>query len=98
MMKTKTLDQLKDEYYGAVGTPERDRLEREMDSLRIGLRIRAAREKKNMTQNMLAERVGKKRSFISRVENDGSNLTLKTLRDIIEIGLGGKLEIGFSGM
>ena len=29
-MNTKTLDQIKDEYYGEVGMPERDRLEREV--------------------------------------------------------------------
>lgn len=92
-MNTKTLDEIKTQYYGERGTPERDRIERELESLRIGLKIRNAREQMNMTQSMLAERVGKKRAFISRVENDGSNLTLKTLRDIVEIGLGGKLDI-----
>lgn len=35
-MNTKTLDQVKDEYYGKAGTPERDRLERELEALRIG--------------------------------------------------------------
>lgn len=92
-MNTKTLDEIKTQYYGERGTPERDRIERELESLRIGLKIRNAREQMNMTQSTLAERVGKKRAFISRVENDGSNLTLKTLRDIVEIGLGGKLDI-----
>ena len=46
-----------------------------------------------MTQTDLASKIGKKREFISRIENDGSNLTIKTLRDIVEIGLGGKLKI-----
>lgn len=32
-------------------------------------------------------------TFISRVENDGENITLKTLFDIVERGLGGKLKI-----
>lgn len=92
-MNTKTLDQIKDEYYGEAGTPERDRLERELEALRIGFKIRTAREKKNMTQEELANRIDKKRTFISKVENDRQNLTLKTLFDIVERGLGGKLTI-----
>ena len=35
-MNTKTLDQIKDKYYGPVGTPERERLENELEALRIG--------------------------------------------------------------
>lgn len=92
-MNTKTLDQIKNDYYGAVGTPERDRIERELEVLRIGFKIRSAREKKEMTQAELANRIDKKRSFISKVENDGENITLKTLFDIVERGLGGKLKI-----
>lgn len=92
-MKTTSLDQIKDRYYGETGTPERDQLERELESLRIGIKIRAAREKRAMTQAELADRIEKKRSFISKVENDGGNITLKTLYDIVERGLGGKLKI-----
>lgn len=95
-MEVKTLDQIKDQYYGRRGTAERESLEGELQALRIGLQIRNAREKLHITQSTLAERVGKNRAFISRVENDGTNLTLKTLRDIVEIGLGGKLEIQFN--
>ena len=35
----------------------------------------------------------KKREYISRIENNGSNLTLKTLYEIVEKGLGGKVKI-----
>lgn len=94
-MNTKTLDQIKDEYYGVVGTPERDRIERELEVLRIGFKIRNAREQQAMTQAELASRIDKKRTFISRIENDGENITLKTLFDIVERGLGGKLKIEF---
>ena len=92
-MNTKTLDQIKEQYYGEAGTPERDRLERDLDALRIGFKIRNAREQKSMTQAELAERIDKKRTFISKIENDGGNITLKTLFDIVERGLGGKLSI-----
>ncbi|WP_143751810.1 helix-turn-helix domain-containing protein, partial [Maribacter sp. 4U21] len=48
---------------------------------------------KNLTQKQLGEMIDKKRTYISRVENNGSNLTLKTLFDIVEKGLGGKVNI-----
>lgn len=92
-MNTMTLDQIKDKYYGEVGTPNRDRLENELSALRIGVQIRMAREKLAMTQSQLAERIHKQRPFISKVENDGGNLTLKTLYEIVERGLGGKLNV-----
>lgn len=92
-MKTKTLDQLKSQYYGEIGVPERDRLERELEALRVGFKIRTAREQKALTQEELARRINKKRTFISKVENDGENITLKTLFEIVERGLGGKLNI-----
>jgi transcriptional regulator with XRE-family HTH domain len=55
--------------------------------------LREAREKKHLTQDQLGEIINKKRSYISRVENDASNITLKTLYDIVEKGLGGKINI-----
>ena len=95
-MKTKTLSQLEDEYIGKEGTAKRDRYENEIADLMIGYQIREGRIKLDLTQGDLAERIGKKREFISRIENDGSNLTIKTLRDIVEVGLGGKLRIEVS--
>lgn len=92
-MNIKTFDQVKDEVFGLRGTSERDKLERELEVLRVGAQIRNARNRLNMTQAELAERVDKKRTFISKVENDGMNLTLQTLFDIVEKGLGGKLNI-----
>lgn len=92
-MNIKKLDQLKDKYYGEIGTQERDRLERELKALRIGFKIRTAREQQSLTQEDVARRINKKRTFISKVENDGENITLKTLFEIVEKGLGGKLRI-----
>ncbi len=55
--------------------------------------LREAREQKKLTQDQLGQIIDKKRSFISRIENDASNMTLKTLYDIVEKGLGGKIKI-----
>ena len=92
-MATKTWTTIKDEVYGKQGTSRRDQLEREVEGLKIGLLLRQAREKKQLTQQQLGELVDKKRTYISRVENDGSNLTLKTLYEMVEKGLGGKVKI-----
>ena len=92
-MKTKSWKQIKDEVYGEVGTERRDQLDRDFESFKIGLELKKAREIKNLTQNELAVLVDKKREYISRIENNGSNLTLKTLFDIVEKGLGGKVII-----
>lgn len=92
-MNTKTLSQIEDKYIGKKGTVARENYEKEISDLMIGYQIRKSRIKLDMTQEELAAKVGKKREYISRIENDGSNLTVKTLRDIVENGLGGKLKI-----
>ncbi|MDK2979369.1 MAG: hypothetical protein PWP52_2083 [Bacteroidales bacterium] len=92
-METKSWEEIKDKVYGKIGTERRDELERETESFKIGLLLRKAREERHLTQQQLGEIINKKRTFISRVENDGSNITLKTLYDIVEKGLGGKVNI-----
>ena len=91
-MSTRGWKEIKDEVYGKKGT-RRDELEREFESFKIGLLLKKAREENHLTQEQLADLVDKKRTYISRVENDGSNMTLKTLFDIVEKGLGGKVNI-----
>ena len=92
-METYTFDDIKEEVYGEIGTLRRDNIETELSNLRVGLQIRNAREARKMTQSQLAEKIGKERSFISKVESEGKNLTLATLYDIVTKGLGGKLDI-----
>jgi len=88
-----TWSQIKDQVYGEKGTERRDNLEREAESFRIGLLLKKARESRNMTQEELGQIIDKKRTYISRVENNGSNITLSTLFEIVEKGLGGKVNI-----
>ena len=88
-----TWSQIKDQVYGEKGTDRRDNLEREAESFRIGLLLKKARESRDMTQEELGQIIDKKRTYISRVENNGSNITLSTLFEIVEKGLGGKVNI-----
>jgi DNA-binding XRE family transcriptional regulator len=92
-MNTRDWKEIKNEVFGEKGTSHRDELEREFESFKIGLLLKKAREEKHLTQEQLADLVQKKRTYISRIENDGSNMTLKTLFDIVEKGLGGKVNI-----
>jgi len=85
--------EIKDQVYGEKGTERRDLLDREFKSFKVGILLREARQKKHLTQDQLGQIIDKKRSFISRIENDASNMTLKTLYDIVEKGLGGKIKI-----
>lgn len=92
-MNTKSWGDIKNEVYGKKGTERRNEIERDFQSFKIGLLLKKAREKKQLTQTELGGLVDKKREYISRIENNGSNMTLKTLFDIVEKGLGGRVNI-----
>lgn len=97
-MKTKnknlrTLEEFKQEHYGKIGTPKRDELEAGYENFKIGVMIHEARLQKGMTQQELAEKVGTTKSYISKIENNIKEARFSTLQKIVEIGLGGRLEL-----
>ena len=59
----------------------------------VGKMVRDSRLKSGMSQQELAMISGTSRSYISRIENDRSDIELATLRKIIETGLGKRMEI-----
>lgn len=91
--KLKSWEEMKARVYGHPGSDRRKMLDREAESFSVGLMLKQARERLSLTQEELANKVDKKRAFISRVENDGSNITLRTLYEIVEKGLGGRVGI-----
>jgi len=90
---TKTLDQFVDEEYGKRGMPKRERLEKGYEQLKLGVMIQEARLEKGLTQEQLAEKCGTNKAYISKVENNIKDVRLSTLQKIIEVGLGGHLEL-----
>ena len=60
---------------------------------KVGELIKSERESAGITQQELASKCGTTRNYISRIENNKSDIELRTLRKIIEIGLGKKLEL-----
>ena len=81
------------EKYGAPGSESRKAFDEKARAYYYGVILRDRRKELKMTQSELAKKIGKERSFISKVEREGSNLTLSTLYDIVTKGLGGKLDI-----
>ncbi len=63
------------------------------ETFKLGSIIRRARKKAGMTQEQLAERSGTSRFYISRVENDKTDVELSTFRKIVEAGLGKHLKL-----
>jgi len=89
----KTLDQFVDEQYGKKGTTKRDKLEKGYESFKLGLLIQQARLEKGLTQEQLAEKCGTNKGYISKIENNLKEVRISTLQKIVELGLGGHLEL-----
>ena len=89
----KNFDELLDIKYGKTGAEKRDNFEEKAQYFVISEILKEARKEANMTQKQLAEKVGTKKSYISRLENGKSDIQLATLRRIIEQGLGRKMQI-----
>jgi DNA-binding XRE family transcriptional regulator len=90
---TNTLDEFVGEQYGTRGTSKRERFEKGYEQFKLGVLIQEARLEKGLTQEQLAEKCGTNRAYISKVENNVKDVSLSTLRKIIEVGLGGQLEL-----
>lgn len=82
-----------DEKYGKDGTPKRIQFEQAFETFKIGVLIQEARKQKNLTQEELALRSGTTKNYISRIENDASDIRLSTLMRVIREGLGGQLTL-----
>jgi ribosome-binding protein aMBF1 (putative translation factor) len=88
-----TLEQFKDKHYGLRGTSKREELESGFENFKIGALIHEARVEKGLTQEELAQKVGTTKSYISKIENNVKEVRLSTLQKIVELGLGGQLQL-----
>lgn len=82
-----------DEQHGKIGTESRQKFQEEFETFKIGVLIQEARKKQQLTQQQLAEKVGTTKNYISRIENNASDIRLSTLMRIIREGLGGSLKL-----
>ncbi len=89
----KSFDTHLTENYGNVGSKTRDKFEEEFETFKIGVLIQEARKRQHLTQEELADKVGTTKNYISRIENNASDIRLSTLMRIIKDGLGGNLKL-----
>ena len=85
-MKLTPLSEHVNKAWGEIGTPEREameaRLEEELNAYFVGEAIKKARLQHNLTQEELGDRIGVKKSQISKLENGRCIITLPTMSRI----------------
>ena len=86
-MKLYSLEEVKDELIGSVGTPVRNEHERKVEealhAYRIGETIMRVRMGQNLTQEELGKRIGVKRAQISRLEK-GYSISIPTMSRVFK--------------
>ena len=85
-----------DKEYGKRGTAKREKYEQGFESFKLGVMLQKLRKQKNLSQEQLADKCGTTKTYISRIENDASDIRLSTLMRIIRKGLGGHVQISIS--
>ena len=91
-MNLTPIEDLITEDFGAVGTPEREQFDMECDAFIIGEQLKEERRKAGLTQEQLADRIGTKKSFISRVERGRADIQLSTLVKLFR-GVGRRISV-----
>lgn len=84
-----------DQQYGKRGTPEREGFEEGFEAFKLGVMIQELRKQNGMTQTQLAEKCGTTKTYISRIENNASDIRLSTLMRIMRQGFGRQLRLNF---
>ena len=82
--------------HGAKDSPSRIFFEAQARAFMVGELIKEQRRKAKMTQEQLADKIGAKKSFISRIENGKVDIQLSTLYRLLENGLGRNLTMKIS--
>jgi len=78
-LKLFTLDQIKDEFIGEIGSEKRNLYEQELQLELLGDLIKKVRLKRNLTQEELGKLIGVQRAQISKLENNTTNVTMETI-------------------
>lgn len=84
-----------DQQYGRRGVNSRELFEEGYEAFKLGIMIQELRESGGMTQEQLARKCGTTKSYISRIENNASDIRLSTLMRIMKEGFGKQLKFSF---
>ena len=82
-----TFEEHLEKEYGNKNSPKRVKYE----AFKLGVMLQELRKEKNLTQEQLADKCGTTKNYISRIENDASDIRLSTLMRILKEGFGGQL-------
>ena len=93
--KVTNFEELIEVEHGKIGTESRNLYEENAQMFIISEMLKEARKEARMTQEQLAEKVGTKKSYISKLENAKGNIQLSTLIRIFEQGLNRRIGLTF---
>lgn len=79
--------------YGERGSAEREKFEEGFEAFSLGIMLQEMRKEKGLTQEQLAEKCGTTKTYISRIENNASDIRLSTLMRIFREGFGKHLRL-----
>ena len=91
--KLHSFDDLLDKEYGKTGTPSRNAFHEKALAYYYGEILKDRRKELKITQQQLAERVGKDRSYIAYIEQGKTDMQLSTFLNITN-ALGFKFSLG----
>lgn len=89
----KSFDEHLNEQYGVKGTKTRDEFESGYEAFKLGVVIQQLRKENGLTQTQLAQKCGTSKSYISRIENNASDIRISTLMRIFKRGFGKELKL-----
>lgn len=92
IMQCSTFDELLDAEYGERGSSSRENFEKDAEVFCLAECLREQRRLAGLTQEQLAEKIGTKKSYISKIENGHADIQLSTLFRIFE-GLGKRVSL-----
>ena len=79
--------------YGERGSVEREKFEEGFEAFSLGVMLQEMRKENGLTQEQLAEKCGTTKTYISRIENNASDIRLSTLMRIFREGFGKHLRL-----
>lgn len=82
-----------DKQYGKPGIVKREKYEEGFEAFKLGVMLQELRKEQGLTQEQLANKCGTTKTYISRIENNASDIRLSTLMRIIREGLGRQLKL-----
>lgn len=89
----KSFEEHLNEEYGKKGTKSRDEFEAGFEAFKLGVMLQQLRTKEGLTQQQLAEKCGTTKSYISRIENNASDIRLSTIMRIFQEGFGKQIRL-----